>query len=441
MGINDLKNKHVAVLGYGQEGQAITRYLTKHGVKPVLFDHRPWEAWEKEQREEIKNLGLNFIFGPDAFLELRTFDVAFRSPGIPIQKIKDLGLKLEITSQTKFFFENCKAEIIGVTGTKGKGTTASLIYHILATNRFPLTTKVYLTGNIGKTQPLDILDNLQPEDWVVYELSSYQLQDLTQSPHIAVVLMVTGEHLDYHKDLAEYHSAKSSITRNQTPADWAVINSAYPASVEIGYLGLGKKVYFSGQEFNLLPEEKIQLKGRHNLENIQAAAKVAEILDIDPAITKQAIAEFRGLEHRLEFVAEKGGIKFYDDSFSTTPESAVAAIKAFSEPLVVILGGSKKNSDFTELAKTIAQTPNIRALILIGDEAPRIKQAIGEFLKAPKPLMLEGAKNMPEIFDHIKQVAKAGDAVLLSPACASFGMFKNYKDRGEQFKNLVLNWN
>jgi UDP-N-acetylmuramoylalanine--D-glutamate ligase len=206
-------------------------------------------------------------------------------------------------------------------------------------------------------------------------------------------------------------------------------------------LGLGKKVYFSGQEFSLLPEEKIQLKGRHNLENIQAAAKVAEILDINPGITKQAIAEFRGLEHRLEFVAEKGGIKFYDDSFSTTPESAVAAIKAFSEPLVAILGGSKKNSDFTELAKTIAQTPNIRALILIGEEAPRIKQAIGEFLKVPKPLMLEGAKNMPEIFNQINQVAKAGDAVLLSPACASFGMFKNYKDRGEQFKNLVLNWN
>ncbi len=441
MVINDLKNKQVAVLGFGQEGQAVTRYLTKHGIKPVLFDQKPWEDWDKAQQEEIKKLGLNFIFGPDAFIELKGFDMAFRSPGIALEKIKNLGLKLEVTSQAKFFFENCHAKIIGVTGTKGKGTTASLIYQILTATRYLLPAKVFLTGNIGKTQPLDILDNLQPEDWVVFELSSYQLHDLNQSPHIAVVLMVTSEHLDYHKDLAEYRVAKSSITRYQSPQDWAVINSAYPASVQIGSGGQGKKVFFGGQEFNLLPQEKIQLKGKHNLENIQAAVKVAEILGINSEITKQAIAEFRGLEHRLEFVAEKNGIKFYDDSFSTTPEAAIAAIRAFFEPLVVILGGSKKNSDFSELGKVIREAKNIRALILIGEEAPRIRQIITKNADADKRLVFEGAQNMPEIFGQIKQVAKPGDSVLLSPACASFGMFKNYKDRGEKFKNSVLSWN
>jgi UDP-N-acetylmuramoylalanine--D-glutamate ligase len=170
------------------------------------------------------------------------------------------------------------------------------------------------------------------------------------------------------------------------------------------------------------------------LENIKAAMAVAKVLDIDPATVEQTVYNFKGLVHRLEFVAEKNDIKYYNDSFSTTPETAIAAIKAFSEPEIVILGGSFKNSDFSDLGITIDQAKNIKALILIGQEADRIEQSLqGKFSSQ----ILRGAKNMAEIFEQIKLVTVAGDVVLLTPACASFGMFKNYKDRGEQFKEQV----
>jgi UDP-N-acetylmuramoylalanine--D-glutamate ligase len=317
--------------------------------------------------------------------------------------------------------------------------------------------KIYLTGNIGKTQPLEILDELKSDDWIIYELSSFQLQDLGQSPHIGVVLMVTSEHLDYHQDEQEYVEAKSSITKFQTPNDFAVINADFKNSVKIGGQGKGQKFYFSrrkkvspgcyikdeqiiitGSNFQF-PISNLRLKGAHNLENVCAAACVGEILKVDDKIIRNAITGFKGLKHRLEFVAEKNGIKFYNDSFSTTPETAIAAIDAFEEPEIVILGGSPKNSDFAELGKKITAAKNIKTLILIGEEAAKIKLAVdkaGGFYGTT----LEGAKNMEEIFAQIKSVAANGDIVLLSPACASFGMFKNYKDRGEQFKIFAKNF-
>jgi len=476
MRIEDLKNKPIAVLGYGQEGEAVAKYLIKHRLEPVLFDQRPWDKWPKKKQEVIKKLGINFIFGPDCFKELAGFEVAFRSPGIPLSHPDLLNWpNLMFTSQTKWFFEHCPAKIIGVTGTKGKGTTSALIYQILLTNNYSLPTNVYFTGNIGKDQPLDFLDDLKSEDWVIYELSSFQLQDLTKSPHIAVVLMTTSEHLDYHKDNEEYQQAKNSITMFQTNNDFAIINADYPASVKIGEQGKGMKFYFSarkelergcyikdsqlividvlGKNFQY-PISNIQLRGRHNLENVSAAVSAGALLKIGGSVIQQAIDGFKGLEHRLEFVAEKQGIKFYNDSFSTTPETAIAAIKSFDETLIVILGGSKKNSDFRELGKTISRTKNIKALILIGQEALIIKRAILSFSSPPgeeggeggrtdadkTPLILESAKDMKDIFNQIKQIAAPGDIVLLSPACASFDMFKNYEDRGKQFKKLAADF-
>ena len=449
MKITDLQGKMIAVTGYGMEGKAVTNYLLKHGIKPVLFDTKPWEAWSKEDQEEIKQREINFIFGPDCFKELKGFEIAFRSPGI---RLKDLKIEnLKITSQTKWFFEHCPAKIIGVTGTKGKGTTSSLIWEILNANE----KKAFLTGNIGKVSPLEILDDLTADDWVVYELSSFQLQDLEKSPHIGVVLMVTSEHLDYHKDTQEYVQAKEAIVKYQTPQDFAVINADFPSSVKIGELSPGEKFYFSrkkevnhgcfvkdgaivgpkpdGSLIEIIKIKDLQLKGAHNLENVCAAIEVARAAGCKMEPTRQAIRDFKGLEHRLEFVAEKNGIKFYNDSFSTTPETAVAAIQSFSEPLVVILGGSSKNSDFSELGKTIREASNINTLIIIGDEAPKIQASIGK----SSIKILTGAKNMAEIFGQVRSVAQSGDVVLLSPACASYGMFKNYKDRGEQFKRYV----
>jgi UDP-N-acetylmuramoylalanine--D-glutamate ligase len=431
MDIADLQGKMVAVLGFGQEGRATVNYLLKHGVKPVLFDVRSWQEWPAEEREHIKQLGINFIFGPDYLKELKGFEVIFRSPGIKLFDVQSsITPGAVITSQTKWFFERCLAQIIGVTGTKGKGTTCTLIYNILK----QAGKSVYLVGNIGDTQPLEILDKLTNQDFIVYELSSFQLQDLTQSPHIGVVLMTTSEHLDYHKDVEEYRQAKEAVVKFQTKYDFAVYNKDYEASKQIGELGQGQKIAVGEQSDFPIDISKIQLKGSHNLENIKAAVAVAKVLGIDESVINQSVYNFKGLAHRLEFGAEKKGIKFYNDSFSTTPETAIAAIKAFTEPEIVILGGSSKNSDFTDLAATIIGAKNIKTLILIGREAGRIEQSLdGKFTGQ----ILRGAKNMAEIFAQIKSTATAGDIVLLSPACASFGMFKNYKDRGQQFKQFV----
>ena len=452
MNLQDLKDKLVAVLGYGTEGKAVAAYLIKHGIKPVLFDQKPWAEWSAGDQLAIKKLEVNFIFGPDCFKELTGFGVVFRSPGISHKKLQAVNYKLSaITSQTKWFFEHCPAKIIGVTGTKGKGTTAALIYEMLGLQSqiSNLKSKIHLTGNIGKIQPLEILDNLTADDWVVYELSSFQLQDLTQSPHIGVALMITSEHLDYHQDHKEYVEAKSAITKFQKADDAAVINADFKNSINIGKLGNGKKLYFSRRtevekdcyirdgdiviarsDFRL-PTSDLQLRGEHNWENIMAAILAARAAGASDDAIKQAIKNFKGLEHRLEFVAERNGVKFYNDSFSTIPETAIAAINSFKEPEILILGGSGKKSDFSELGKTIQDAKNIKAAILIGEEAPRIKQKIHKFAGQ----ILEGAKSMDEIFVQIKSVAAKGNVVILTPACASFDMFKNYQDRGVQFKN------
>ncbi len=434
MRLSDLKNKPIAVLGYGLEGEAVIKYLLKHKHEPVLFDQISWTELSKSKQKALKKQNFNFILGPDAFKELTGFKIAFRSPGISLSN-PDLArwTNLKITSQTKYFFDNCPAKIIGITGTKGKGTTASLIYSILKANSQKLKAKIYLTGNIGLTQPLDILDSLKKEDFVVFELSSFQLQDLKKSPHLSVVLMVTSEHLDYHQNLENYIQAKQAITKYQKPNNFAIINNEYKNSLQIGWQGKGKKVYFNKKIFPKFIEiSNIKLRGKHNLENISAAMAVAEILGLDKKKVKKAVENFKGLEHRLEYLGKKRGVNFYNDSFSTTPETAIAAIRSFTEPLILILGGSSKKSDFTELGKVIRITKNIKTIILIGQEADRLKSAVGRTgIK-----ILLGAKNMAEIFSQIRKVSVAGDVALLSPACASFGMFQNYKDRGLQFKTF-----
>lgn len=455
MNLEYLKNKQVAVLGYGTEGKAVTKYLLKHGIKPVLFDETPWNQWDISEQEAIKKLNINFIFGNDAFKELYAIDVAFRSPGIQKSKILKHNSKIELTSQTKFFFEHCPAKIIGVTGTKGKGTTCSLIYEILNQNTIVnnLKSTNYLTGNIGQIQPLDFFDDLNSNDTIIFELSSFQLQDLTISPNIAVVLMVTEEHLDYHSSAEEYIEAKASIVKYQSSTDIVIYNSDFPNSESIAKKSPGKKFSYSRLTENTdcfinnntlkipsdklqIPLDNIKLKGKHNLENICAAVLTCQTLKVNKAIIQSVINNFYGLEHRLEFVAEVNNIKFYNDSFSTTPETAIAAIESFKEPEILILGGSSKNSNFTNLAETINKSNNIKSIIIIGQEAENIKNLI----KRNDILIQVGASSMRDIFKQVKSVVETGDIVLLSPACASFGMFKNYKDRGNQFKQEVSQW-
>ena len=449
----DFKNKKIAVLGLGVEGLSSVRFLRKNGAEVWALDRRSREAIDQGIITEMEQIGVHLVLGKDYLKNLEEFDTIVRSPGVKLEVVEAAAAeKAQITSQTKLFFDLCPAKIIGVTGTKGKGTTSSLIYEMLKASG----KDVHLGGNIG-TPPFDFVDQLTPESWVVLELSSFQLQDLHKSPHIAVMLMVTSEHLDYHKDIYEYVEAKRNILKHQTPEDFAVLNRDYPASNESDVYTTGNLYYVSreretdnscfsfgnkitlrknGSDEVVIQTSEIIIPGRHNLENICAAVMAAKLAGVGINIIAQVLKSFKGLEHRLELVATVGGVKYYNDSFSTIPESTIAAIEAFDQPEILILGGSSKGSDFTELGRMISEANNIKVIIGIGDEWEEIKSKIVNL--KPEVLLLEGATDMRTAVVAASKIARSGDVVLLSPGCASFGMFKNYKDRGEQFKREVL---
>ncbi len=432
----NFKGKKIALVNAGGrvESTSNASYFEKQGAKVTIFDQTQ---------------------GEDYLKKLDEFDLVVRSPGVKLSELITYNLKLKtskITSQTKLFFDLCPCKIIGVTGTKGKGTTSSLIYKMLKKQGFD----AYLGGNIGEP-PFNFLDKLNAQSIVVLELSSFQLLDLDKSPHIAVMLMTTSEHLDWHKDLEEYINAKRNILKFQTQKDFAIVNRDYPASNESdlhtnakvfyvsternGYEGCFTKdnavwINKNGKEEKIIDAAEILLPGKHNLENVSAAIMAATLFGVARESIVSVLKTFKGLEHRLELVDTINGVKYYDDSFSSIPETAIAAINAFKNPEILILGGSSKNSDFSELGRVISNAKNIKAIIGIGVEWQRIKSEI----RNPKPeiYFIEGAKNMEQIVKAASKLAMPGDVVLLTPACASFDMFKNYKDRGEQFKSEVL---
>ncbi len=435
--LNDLADKKVGILGFGQEGQAVSVYLNKHGIQAQVFENLgdgPWPA------------------------EISECQVLFRSPGIWRNHPQLLSAEKSgsaVTSQVKWFFDNSPARIIGVTGTKGKGTTCSLIHSILEKAGIPAR----LTGNIGKIQPLDFMDDLTSEDWIIYELSSFQLQDLTKSPHIGVCLMVTSDHLNHHNDIDEYHQAKSAVTAFQSAEDIAIYNTDYAASERIGSQGKGIKLTISASEQSekgayiqgdivhitthhhktfVLDCSARKLKGAHNMENIAAGALVTAALDIDSSKITEAINAFNGLEHRLQFVAEVDGIQFYNDSISTIPETTVAAIDSFDRPIHLLLGGSDKGLDYGEMiSKLDMQYDRIAGITLLGEVGETIAD---QFASRWRDKLIGPFKDFQEAMTETVEHAKSGEIILLSPGSASFGMFKNYADRGEQFTKFVQSY-
>ncbi len=446
--------KKIAVLGFGLEGKAVIDHLSRHGIKPVLFDQKERMAFSSAELKFISQKTNKAVFGKDAFRKIAGFDQIFKSPGIAPSR---LPKNLKVTSQTAEFLDRYAAQTIGVTGTKGKGTTSTLIYEMLKKDGRPAR----LTGNIGKEQAFELYGSLGSKTWVVFELSSFQLRDIKKSPHVSVVLMTTSEHMDWHKDRKDYLSSKAGITKFQTERDFSVICADYPGSKEVGKFGQGQKSFFSrrtvlkngtyvkngkivrsvaGQTREILPVSQIALLGRHNWENACAAAETALLLGCSLASVRQVLKTFSGLPHRLELAGEVDHIKFYNDSFSTIPETTVAAIEAFGNPTVLILGGSGKKSDFRPLAKKIAQTPTVRKVLLLGSEANRISKFLSQAgVAAEKVFFSRGS--FRKAVSAAYGFAQKGDTVLLSPACASFDMFKNYKDRGDQFKKIILGLN
>ena len=442
-----IHSKRIAVFGFGEEGISVANFLGKNNQITVIDDKLRNDI-DKSFFRRLRTKNIKFFFGKK-FPKDQGFDLLVRSPGFSpdhkkIKFFKKRGAVL--TSATNIFFDNCPCSIIGVTGTKGKGTTATLIYKILKTK----FRSVFLAGNIG-TPMLDILPKLKKDAIAVLELSSFQLLDLKKSPHTAVILMVTSEHLDWHKNQGDYINAKKPIVFFQGKSDFAIVNFDFQNSTKIAKGAKSKIYYFSvknstngiylkgkkivsgiGRVEEICDISKIKLVGKHNVENVLAAIAVAKIYSVKNSDIVNVLSSFRGLKNRLELVGVKNRTKFYNDSFSTVPETTIAAIESFGQNKVLILGGSSKNSDFSVLSKKIVNDSSIKAIILIGQEAKRIESAIknrGNF----KGRILQGGENMEEIVKRAYEITEPGDVVLFSPACASFDMFKNYKDRGDQF--------
>lgn len=431
----------IAILGYGTEGKALVKYFRRRKVAITIFDQNP-KVVVPDKYEKL--------LGPEAFTNLKGFDAVFKSPGIPPERLEDVE---NLTSLTQFFFANCPCPIIGVTGTKGKGTTATLIYEMLVAAGYD----AHLGGNIG-VPPTTFLTKLKKSSIVVLEISSFQAQDLKQSPQTAVILMTTRDHMDYHTDVDEYHDAKANLVVHQTGHDQVVANADHKVSLAIAQKSLGtlftvstKKNVAQGAQIKdgtimlkhkganipVIKTKEVGLIGPHNLENILAAVAVGALYDVEPSTMNKVICDFRGLPHRLEFIKKVKGADYYNDSFSVNPEASIAGVRSFEKPLHLIAGGYERFADFKEWAKVCMAQKNLKTIVFTGKQsAERMFQEL-RALPPRKDLKIVRLLNLREAIIATKTYAQKGDIVLLSPGCPSFDEFKNYKERGETFKALI----
>jgi len=429
---------NIAIVGYGLEGKSSCEYFLARGDRVTVCDQDS-SVVDSIPKGVITKVGAGYLD------DLDRFDRIVRSAGIPPEVILDRypSMAERITTNiNEFLLRSPSKNIIGITGTKGKGTTSTLTARILEMGG----KEVFLGGNIG-VPALSFLKDMQPDNWVVLELSSFQLVDVHRAPHIAVCLMVAPEHLDWHGSRQAYYRAKSRLFELQKSKDIAIYFSKSIASHTIASHSLGTKLTYydspgayvengaimiDGQ--TICQTDELQLRGRHNWQNVCAAVTAAWQAGVqDIEAIRSAVLSFSGLEHRLEYVAEINGVEYFDDSFGTTPETGIVAIESFKQPKVLILGGSDKGAHYKKLAKTVMREA-VRHVITIGDTGPAIAEALrNEGFVELSP----GGTTMPDIVSAAQMVAAPGDVVLLSPACASFGLFHDYKDRGTQFKQAV----
>lgn len=438
----------IAILGFDRQGRAAYDYWGS-GNDITICDRNP--------ELEVPD-GVDAHLGDSYLDNLDDFNLIIRTPGLHPKQIvaaNNERILRKVTTVTEEFFRVCPAPIIGVTGTKGKGTTSSLIAAMLT----QAGKTVHLGGNIG-IAPLDMLkDGIKSSDWVVLELANFQLIDLGVSPTIAVCLMVVPEHLDWHTDMAEYISAKQQLFRNQGPKDRAVFNrlsdfsgevvevsSAFKISYEVPAAGqepaekngayvLGDDIYMDDEK--VCKTSDVALLGRHNLENVCAAiAAVWDVIDNDASVVVEAVRQFKGLPHRIEKLQTVDEVTFYNDSFSTAAGATIAAINAIDSPKVVIIGGYDRNLDITKLYGEIKKhEADIRKVLLIGATAERIQAGLSSIQY--ENFVVDTNKDIERIVAHAKELAQAGDAVIFSPGFASFDMFKDFEDRGNKFKAAV----
>jgi len=427
MKLKDLKKQKIILLGLGAENFFLTLWLREQGLTNTItiWDTLAAEKLGERYKFLVKDKNINWILNKK-LPDLKSYSLIVRSPGVFIkpEHRKKLGKKL--TGPMQLFIDFCPTKnIIGVTGTKGKGTTSSLIYNIIKTARG----KAWLGGNIG-VAPFSFINQIKQSDWIVLELSSFQLQEVTTGPKIAVFTNFSPEHLspadpnnpNHHHSLNDYWQSKLNITK---ATKLLVVNDKLRSKIKDQKT---KIKYFTYSNL------KSSLPGEHNKENIAAAILVAKAIKIPDSVIAKAVKQFKGLEYRIEKVGDKNGIEYYNDSFATTPEATQTALKAFSKPIILLASGAEKKSDFSKLARDIVK--QVKYLVLFkGQATARLKK---EVVKAGfKTSNISIATSMNDAVKKAQKKSLKGDIILLSPATASFGMFKNYKDRGKQFNQAI----
>ena len=446
-----LKGKTVAVLGIGVSNTPLITLLRENGIKTVGCDKKSREALG-ENAAALEALGAELRLGGGYLDDLRA-DVIFRTPGMR-PDVPALAAAREkgsvITSEMAVFFEVCPCTIIGVTGSDGKTTTTSIIAETLKA----AGKTVWLGGNIGHPLLCDAV-KMTKNDVVVVELSSFQLQDMTRSPHIAVVTNLAPNHLDWHTGMDEYVAAKKNIFLHQNADDILILNADNEASAPLVSEAKGEVRYFSrktrtengafldggtvfaavdGKRLPVVEENHIKLPGQHNIENYMAAFCALRDL-VEPHIMDEVARSFAGVEHRMELVRELNGVRWYNDSIASSPTRTIAGLRAFDEKVILIAGGYDKHIPFTPLAPEIIQ--HVKLLILCGATADAIENAVREcpdYHGAPE---IVRCGSLRECVETANARAQRGDIVTLSPACAAFDQFSNFMERGKAFKELV----
>jgi len=456
-----LEGKKVAVVGLGVSNLALARFLVRQGARVTLLDQKP--ARELGERlQEVAQWPVRTVLGP-GYLDVLSegFDVVFLTPGMPkhLPQVEEARRRGAVVSgEIPLFLELCPAPVVGITGSAGKTTTSTLVARMLEASGY----RVYLGGNIGAPL-IDRVHEIPPSARVVLEISSFQLELTERSPHVGVLLNLFPDHMDVHSSWDEYVAAKRRIFLHQTPQDYVVLNAEDDVVASQAEDARGKVLFFGeqgpfprgawvegqgeGRKLVLrLPREEaapvcpvaaLRLVGRHNLLNALAAATAAGLVGGQRAAMAQVLGSFTGIPHRLERVAEVDGVLYVNDSIATTPDRTLAALASLPGPLILIAGGYDKKLDFAGFARGVLG--KVRDLILLGATAPRIRLAVEQAAAEtglPGPGLHEVA-GMAEAVELARFLARPGDTVLLSPACASFGLFRNYEERGAVFRELV----
>ena len=442
MTLEELEQQSILILGFGTEGQATYEFFRKRWpTKPLsIADRRKLDEFPDDIARSLQddpavmlNFGPRYLDSADGY----NCTVIIKTPGIPASTeaiLRACKVGCRLTSHSQIFLSNYPREkVIGVTGTKGKSTTTALIHHILICSGIPAE----LVGNIGQP-PLARIDAVSNDTYFVHEFSSHQLAEIETSPHIAVLLNIVPEHLDYYASFEEYVAAKENITRFQTPDDFLIFAADFsiPTAIAQRSKAALRPISTNDRIDDILPPSEIPLRGKFNVQNVMAAIAAAKLCGAQPPSIREAVRTFEALPHRLEPVGTYKGITFYDDSIATVPDATLAALEALgSDVQTLLLGGHERNLDFTQFGERLPA--NVKTLILFPPTGVRIWRAIEAHSKNSVLPETFFVRDMEQAVKIAYQRTEQGKICLLSPASPSFGTFKDYRERGDLFKAFV----